>query len=1062
MFTVISDVHVSLKNLDVSINVLRQVLELSRQLKIPSFWAGDINDTKAILRSECVKSLLDLCLEFNDVQIYILIGNHDLNNKHADDHSLEFLKSLPNIKLINTAQSLDLIPTFKAIPYQTTKENFLKEIDVARSEGYKRLLCHQGFLGAFLGDYLVDDSSVDPMLLKDFEFIGSGHYHKTQRVLDNILYWGSPYTTNVSEADQEKFIWVVEEINGILVQKPYQTSVRRHYKAVIESDEDIKALSPKPNSIAHIVLKGPKEFIKKHNNVDKFKKILNAQSVVIIPEIDRQSEHRISAEILHSPLKVIDVYLEKADTILNKDILKDYLFKTTEELLTTFTSNTSKTFKVKKAEAKNFLSFKELSFTYSAMGLTLVEGFDEDKGLSPGSGKSSFFDVVLYGLFGQTSKDIKADEVINRIAKKNCEVLITLQADDGEYLLKRYRKHSEYDNDLVLVFPNGKELRGKDNKETQKLIEQEIGHSYELFLKSSYFTQFGAIDRFLSASDTEKKKLISDITDLSIYDELLIKIKNNIKDNQELLNIEERTLISSQTRFDSLKHFLSEDINNKNQWDLKKETDLQIANGKKSNWELNQDSLIFDTKQFALNFSNEIDEQIKKLEEEKQVFELNKTASINFKNNKIIEIEKEREKITSEIIELNQRLNSFSNIDEEVILLDKKLKAIADLNTLKNKNEIELLNINKQVSLLNNKIAEEAKKWEENKNGTCFHCHQSISPSMIESVINNYKEQISKLEETKGPLLSKIAEIEPFLNMKAEVESKKSELLNQKFTIKSIWDVIGSKDNQILLLARNIDSLKNEIANLEVSKSDANYKIEIVKQKQNPHLNKLAELEKEINPYNKEIEIITSSVNPYLTSIENKQNDLASLEKTLDDQILKVNFIKQELTYGEFWKQALHVYIKSYLMDSCLDQLNDLTNEYLNTLFDGILQFNISAITESGKDIKEKISVSIINNGDECSYQSLSGGERCRICLALNLALSQVIMKSNGKNFGVIFLDEILNGLDETGKTQTMRLLKELELQYESVFIIDHSTEFKALFTNSIMIKKKDKISYIV
>jgi DNA repair exonuclease SbcCD ATPase subunit len=92
----------------------------------------------------------------------------------------------------------------------------------------------------------------------------------------------------------------------------------------------------------------------------------------------------------------------------------------------------------------------------------------------------------------------------------------------------------------------------------------------------------------------------------------------------------------------------------------------------------------------------------------------------------------------------------------------------------------------------------------------------------------------------------------------------------------------------------------------------------------------------------------------------------------------------------------------------------------------------------------------------------LSGGERARICLALNLALAKVIAKSSGTRLNWIALDEILNGLDEKGKSQTMKFLKELESEYETIFIVDHDESFKSMFTNSISIVKKSKISYIV
>ena len=64
-------------------------------------------------------------------------------------------------------------------------------------------------------------------------------------------------------------------------------------------------------------------------------------------------------------------------------------------------------------KAKNFLSFREFQYSYSAQGLTNIDGHDDDLDVNTGAGKSAFMDLPCYAFFGKTSKDLKADEVIN-------------------------------------------------------------------------------------------------------------------------------------------------------------------------------------------------------------------------------------------------------------------------------------------------------------------------------------------------------------------------------------------------------------------------------------------------------------------------------------------------------------------------------------------------------------------------------------------------------------------------------------------------------------------------
>jgi DNA repair exonuclease SbcCD ATPase subunit len=1063
LFVAISDVHISLKNLDVSIATLTQALNKSRDLKVPLFIAGDLNDGKAIMRSEWVKALIDLFFEYSDVHVHILIGNHDLDNKNSESNSLYFLKTLSNVTLYDRPQMMKNTDEsdWGIIPYMSSTLEFEKALSEMEENNVKNLIIHQGILGAYMGDYVVDESSIPPERFEKFDIVLSGHYHRSQKVGKNIYYFGSPFTVNFGEANESKFIWKVEKLSGNIILSPEMTNVRRHFQLVFNNEylSNAGKLDSYPaGSLLKVVVQGTKEFVRGYD-LDYFHKAFPGMgSISIVPEIEKQSENRISADIIHSPLKVIEAYLQSCVTDHNKEELKDFLLRACQDIFQKHTNSSSKSFRIVDVEVENFLSFKKMDFKYKPMGLTLLEGYDEDLGVNTGAGKSSFLDAPVYGIFGETSKNLKSDEVINRLTGKNLKIVTTLEGEDGLYKIFRYRKDSEKDNDLYMLLPNGQELRGKDNRETQKLIEQILGCNFDVFLKSTYFTQFGSIDRFLSASDTEKKKLISEITDLSIYDEMLDVVKKNIatdesalsiikikkdqlQSNIELLNTQQEDLKRRSARWkDDIDVLIRSAEFESSEFEKTKLEELDVLEKKHSGWlQFNQDRIV------------QLESLSSKWEESILLVKKDNEAKIHINNGHIAEEE-------FKIDELKQI--PIVDITGEKQKIQAKLDIVEQLEKKMIQLESQAYSKKQEVQKLRSKVESEEEKLLQGQDSECSYCHQSISFEHINKHIDLYKKELEPILVEINDLNSQVEKISVSIKIKTDL---KKQLLDLDETYKKQYEI----KYKIELHQRAIKNYQDQNTTLEH---------ENLKQHINPHLAQLNSIKNESSPYLLQIELTKNKknfhlsiiegykaqTNPHIDGIKKLEGQIQSLHEELADFSIKGETYASSLKFGLWWKQAIHVYIKSYLMDSCLENLNTIADEYLKTLFDGVLSFNISATTEKGSDVKEKINISIINNGDECSYQSLSGGERCRICLAVNLALAEVIAKSSGKSFNMVFLDEIFNGLDEVGKSQSMRLLKDLERKYESIFVIDHAEGFKNLFTNSIVIKKKDKVSSIV
>lgn len=1070
LFVAISDVHISLKNLDVSIATLTQALNKARDLKVPLFIAGDLNDGKAIMRSEWVKALIDLFIEYSDVRIHVLIGNHDLDNKNSESNSLYFLRTISNVVLYDGPAFVKFGHTdWGIIPYQSNNTEFLGKLDTMALAEVKNLLIHQGILGSYMGDYVVDESSVSPDVFKQFKIVLSGHYHKAQKVEApsdvDIYYFGSPFTVNFGEANESKFIYVVYECEhtGKISLSYIPTEVRRHKqiewsKEKNESDLPTPVIEIEKDSLLKVVVKGTKEFVRSRGLEFFQSKFPEAASISIVPEISKQSENRISADIIHQPLKVIDTYLENCTTDFDKSYLKDFLMKRCEEVFQKYSQLSSKSFKIIGVEVENFLSFKEMKFDYKPLGLTLLEGYDEDLGVNTGAGKSTFLDAPVYGLFGETSKKLKSDEVINRLSGKNLATVVSLQGEDGIYKVIRYRRHHQYENDLYMLTPNGQELRGKDNRETQKLIEQTIGCSFEVFLKSTYFTQFGSIDRFLSASDTEKKKLISEITDLSIYDEMLELVKKSIANDEKQIETVKAEINKIQYGVDTMVTQLNDLERRSLRWASDIEALIKSAEFESSEFDKSKADEL-DTLEKKHNgwiqFNADRIQQVKLLLDQWEVtqdlLKKDNELKIHINNGSIAEEE-------FKISELQQI--PVVDITEEKKKIQAKLDIVEQLEKKLMQIEATRFSKKKEAEKLQDKIASEQAKLAQGADSDCMYCHQAISSQHIDKHICLYQDELKPILIEIEELSANMTKIHASIKIKPDL---KKQLTDLDETYKKQYEL----KYKIELHRRTIKQLQDQ--NESILRENTQARI-------NPHAHQLDSISKEVSPYINQIESVKNKTNPHTALIASYKaqtnphvDGVAQLKRQIQDKkdlIVDMSLINEvhdkSLKMGMWWKQAIHVYIKSYLMDSCLESINTISNEYLQTLFDGVLKFDINATTEKGSEIKEKINVSIINNGDECSYDSLSGGERCRICLAVNLALAEVISKSSGKAFNMIFLDEIFNGLDEAGKSQSMKLLKDLEKKYESIFVIDHAEGFKNLFSNSIMVRKKNKVSTIV
>ena len=173
--------------------------------------------------------------------------------------------------------------------------------------------------------------------------------------------------------------------------------------------------------------------------------------------------------------------------------------------------------RIKSLYIKNFFSIQEINLEFDDNGIICIEGKNKDSGGSIGSGKSSIFEAIVWGLFGRTIRKSVQDSLVNTKAGKECEVVVGL--DDGveiQRVVKPPYLQIKIDNKVYIK---------ESYQDTQKFIEDKLNINYKSFLVANVFGQQNELD-FISASLEDKRLMLKTFLGLEEFFSLRDKFKN--------------------------------------------------------------------------------------------------------------------------------------------------------------------------------------------------------------------------------------------------------------------------------------------------------------------------------------------------------------------------------------------------------------------------------------------------------------------------------------------------------------------------------------------------------
>ena len=195
----------------------------------------------------------------------------------------------------------------------------------------------------------------------------------------------------------------------------------------------------------------------------------------------------------------------------------------------------------KELQIRNFLSFGNqlTSIDLTHYGTTLIMGENVDANSNNGAGKTTIINALCYALYNKPFDNISLQRLINSTNNtKNTLMEVRLAFIKGEDEFEIYRCRGETYN--IQVYMNGEDVTLDSVAENDKLVEELIGMSYELFTKIIIFS--GNSIPFLMMPVSQQRQQIEELFNITLLTEKAIKLKEIIKATEGNISIQEAVI----------------------------------------------------------------------------------------------------------------------------------------------------------------------------------------------------------------------------------------------------------------------------------------------------------------------------------------------------------------------------------------------------------------------------------------------------------------------------------------------------------------------------------------
>ena len=466
--------------------------------------------------------------------------------------------------------------------------------------------------------------------------------------------------------------------------------------------------------------------------------------------------------------------------------------------------------------------------------------------------------------------------------------------------------------------------------------------------------------------------------------------------------------------------------------------------------------VVYQNTNSSLNFLTATDANRKKflidllgLEQYVELFEVFKTASRD--------VEQEFSKLEGKIATIERWLESNK-------LFDTNPKEIQPLPTISSDDQeemsslaVELSNIsatNKQISK-NNQLKDLLRQIPINEIRDMpddqVESYDSYQAKLgeIKTIVSSAKKLIDKMEDL-GNVCPTCEQSVPEQFKLDHIHKEKEKITEQEGNYKSIQTKIREiqeKNERALLRTKKIKewedlyrSIKHDMPTRLLDEDELQDRLSAIKARIKSTEAQIAKISKENNDrasHNAKISVIQEQTESFKGQMSALQVDYDTCNsKRANLEVLKKAFSTNGLV--------------AYKIENLVKELEELTSNYLSELSDGRFTLNFTVSND-------KLNVEITDNGNVIDILALSSGELARVNIATLLGIRKLMSSLSSSKINVLFLDEVMNVLDELGREKLVDVLLNEEL---NTYIVSHQWSHPLL--NKIEVQKTRGISGII
>ena len=296
---------------------------------------------------------------------------------------------------------------------------------------------------------------------------------------------------------------------------------------------------------------------------------------------------------------------------------------------------------------------------------------------------------------------------------------------------------------------------------------------------------------------------------------------------------------------------------------------------------------------------------------------------------------------------------------------------------------------------------------------TCPTCEQSVDSEFVEELKKEETDKISVSEREIG---------------KIETEIKSIKRDNNEFTrlqtLETDWkEIYRSVDRNLPTSLLDKNELESRLESVRT---------ELLQRKE--QLESTAKENEKRTKHNTRIQVIQEQTDSFLKQSEELQEVLEKqqgLASNLD--VLKKAFSTNGLL--------------AYKIENLVKELEEMANTYLAELSDG--RFTLEFVVSN-----DKLNVQVTDDGKIVDILALSSGELARVNTATLIAIRKLMSSISKSKLNILFLDEVIAVLDDTGREKLVEVLIEEDL---NTYIVSHGWTHPLL--DKIEVVKEENIS---